>query len=74
MFMAQLSKFTNFGYNLYRLNVTSHWHVSNMPIHVFYFKPNVCFPRLYVRSIITYVGLNISAQLINIKKKGSTEP
>ena len=54
------------------LNVTSHWHVSNMPIHVFYFKPNVCFPRLYVRSIITYVGLNISAQLINIKR-GSTE-
>ena len=55
--------------NSYHLNVTNHWHVPNMPTHIFSCLIPTIFPRLYVRKIIMNVGLDTSAQLINIEGK-----
>ena len=50
------------------------WHVPNIPTYIFMFYTQRYYPRLYVRNIITSVGLDtIQPNFINVRKRGNQE-
>ena len=47
----------------------NHWHVPNMPTYIFMFYTRRYYPRLYVRNVITNVGLDtIQLNFISVRQ------
>ena len=66
--------FYSWVYQFIPLKCHCRWYVPTMPTYIFMFYTQRYYPRLYVRNIITCVGLvTIQPNFINVRKRGNQE-